>query len=121
VGEDGLRSDADTVEGERISEDADYEGVRVTLVAYLERAKIPIHIDVGSDSDQLARRSARLHEGPQIRIAFQLLKKGRYIGVTNGRRNVQPIAAQSEVWLNVSDFPNTDGNCQTDTSSSGKK
>ena len=32
---------------ERISEDADYEGVRVTLVAYLERAKIPIQIDVG--------------------------------------------------------------------------
>ena len=44
--EDGLRFDADTVEAERISEDADYEGVRVTLVAYLERAKIPIQIDI---------------------------------------------------------------------------
>jgi hypothetical protein len=47
VGEDGLRFDADTVEAERISEDADFEGVRVTLVAYPERAKIPIQIDVG--------------------------------------------------------------------------
>jgi len=47
VDEDGLRFDAETVEAERISEDADYEGVRVTLVAYLERAKIPIQIDVG--------------------------------------------------------------------------
>lgn len=47
VDEDGLRFDADTVEAERISEDADYEGVRVTFVAYLERAKIPIQIDVG--------------------------------------------------------------------------
>ena len=47
VDEDGLHFDADTVEAERISEDADYEGVRVTLVAYLERAKIPIQIDVG--------------------------------------------------------------------------
>jgi Nucleotidyl transferase AbiEii toxin, Type IV TA system len=28
-------------------EDADYEGVRVTFVAYLERAKIPIQIDIG--------------------------------------------------------------------------
>jgi hypothetical protein len=32
---------------ERISEDADYQGVRVTLVAYIERAKIPIQIDIG--------------------------------------------------------------------------
>jgi Nucleotidyl transferase AbiEii toxin, Type IV TA system len=45
--EDGLRFDAETVEAERISEDADYEGVRVTFVAYLERAKIPIQIDIG--------------------------------------------------------------------------
>jgi predicted nucleotidyltransferase component of viral defense system len=47
VDEDGLRFDAETVEAGRISEDADYEGVRVTFVAYLERAKIPIQIDIG--------------------------------------------------------------------------
>ena len=47
VDEDGLRFEAETVKAERISEDADYEGVRVTLVAYLERARIPIHIDIG--------------------------------------------------------------------------
>jgi len=47
VDEDGLRFDADSVEAERISEDADYEGVRITLVAYLDRTKIPIQIDVG--------------------------------------------------------------------------
>jgi predicted nucleotidyltransferase component of viral defense system len=47
VEEDGLRFDAGTVEAERISKDADYEGVRVTFVAYLERAKIPIQIDIG--------------------------------------------------------------------------
>jgi predicted nucleotidyltransferase component of viral defense system len=45
--DDGLRFDAQTVESERISEDADYEGVRVTFVAYLERAKIPIQVDIG--------------------------------------------------------------------------
>jgi hypothetical protein len=44
---DGLRFDANTVTAERISEDADYEGVRVTFVAYLERAKIPIQLDIG--------------------------------------------------------------------------
>ena len=47
VDEDGLRFHAETVEAERISEDADYEGVRVTFVAHLERAKIPIQIDIG--------------------------------------------------------------------------
>ena len=47
VDEDGLRFDAETVEAGRISEDADYEGVRVTLVAYLKRAKISIQIDIG--------------------------------------------------------------------------
>jgi Nucleotidyl transferase AbiEii toxin, Type IV TA system len=47
VDEDGLRFDAETVEAERISEDAEYEGVRVTLVSYLERAKISIQIYIG--------------------------------------------------------------------------
>src|SRR6266404_2988979 len=47
VDEDGVRFDAETVEAGRISEDADYGGVRVTFVAYLERAKIPIQIDIG--------------------------------------------------------------------------
>lgn len=44
---DGLRFDPDTVTAERIAEDADYEGVRVSFTAYLERAKIPIQIDIG--------------------------------------------------------------------------
>jgi diguanylate cyclase (GGDEF)-like protein len=47
VDEDGLRFDAWTIEAERISEDADYEGVRVTFLVYLERAKIPIQSDIG--------------------------------------------------------------------------
>jgi Nucleotidyl transferase AbiEii toxin, Type IV TA system len=44
---DGVRFDPDTVSAERIAEAADYEGVRVNLKAYLERAKIPIQIDIG--------------------------------------------------------------------------
>ena len=44
---DGLRFDPDTVTVERIAQDADYEGVRVSFTAYLERAKIPIQIDIG--------------------------------------------------------------------------
>jgi len=44
---DGLAFDADSVKAERITEDADYEGVRITFAGYLERARIPIQIDIG--------------------------------------------------------------------------
>jgi hypothetical protein len=47
VEDDGLRFDPKTVKAERIKEDADYEGVRVTLTALLDKARIPIQIDVG--------------------------------------------------------------------------
>jgi Nucleotidyl transferase AbiEii toxin, Type IV TA system len=44
---DGLIFDAGSVKAERITENADYEGVRVTFTGYLERARIPIQIDIG--------------------------------------------------------------------------
>jgi predicted nucleotidyltransferase component of viral defense system len=47
VEDDGLRFDAESVKAERIKEDADYEGVRVTLMGYLDNARIPIQIDIG--------------------------------------------------------------------------
>jgi Nucleotidyl transferase AbiEii toxin, Type IV TA system len=47
IEDDGLRIDPKTVKAERIKEDADYEGVRVTLTAFLEKAQIPIQIDIG--------------------------------------------------------------------------
>jgi Nucleotidyl transferase AbiEii toxin, Type IV TA system len=47
VMDDGLRFDPKTVKAERIKEDADYEGVRVTFTAFLDKAQIPIQIDIG--------------------------------------------------------------------------
>jgi hypothetical protein len=47
VENDGLRFDPKTVKAERIKEDANYEGVRVTFTAFLEKAQIPIQIDIG--------------------------------------------------------------------------
>lgn len=44
---DGLIFDANTVQGRKIKEDADYEGVRVKFVGFLERSHIPMQIDVG--------------------------------------------------------------------------
>lgn len=47
VEDDGLRLHAGTVTAERITEDADYEGIRVKFVGYLEHARIPIQIHLG--------------------------------------------------------------------------
>lgn len=44
---DGLIFDAKTVQGRKIKEDADYEGVRVKFIGFLDRSRIPIQIDVG--------------------------------------------------------------------------
>jgi len=45
--EDGLRFDPDTVIGQKIKEDADYQGVRVKFTGFLERSRIPMQIDIG--------------------------------------------------------------------------
>ena len=36
-----------TVTGERIKEDADYEGVRIKFAGFLESARIPMQLDIG--------------------------------------------------------------------------
>lgn len=44
---DGLIFDAKAVKGERIKEDAEYEGVRAKFLGFLEKSKIPMQIDIG--------------------------------------------------------------------------
>lgn len=39
--------DAKTVKAARIKEDAEYEGVRITLTAALGTARLPLQVDVG--------------------------------------------------------------------------
>jgi len=43
---DGLMFDLDSIHGEPIRDDADYEGIRVHLTAHLSTAVIPFHVDV---------------------------------------------------------------------------
>lgn len=43
---DGLEFD-ENIQVERIKEDAEYEGVRVNVTAYLDKTRIPIQIDIG--------------------------------------------------------------------------
>ncbi len=44
---DGLAFEPTTVEGERITEDADYEGVRLRSLAKLDTARVTLQIDIG--------------------------------------------------------------------------
>lgn len=44
---DGMTFDEDSVVGEPIAEDADYEGVRVTLQGALGNARVSLQIDIG--------------------------------------------------------------------------
>ncbi|MBU0477019.1 nucleotidyl transferase AbiEii/AbiGii toxin family protein [bacterium] len=44
---DGLIFDVSTVKGQKIKEDADYEGVRVKFKGFLERSRISMQIDAG--------------------------------------------------------------------------
>ena len=44
---DGLEFDAETVKAERIAEDADYEGIRVTFRGHLGTARMRIQLDIG--------------------------------------------------------------------------
>lgn len=47
VPDDGLRFDPLSVSGSRIKEDSEYEGVRVRFGGFLDKARIPMQIDVG--------------------------------------------------------------------------
>jgi len=44
---DGLAFDADRVRGERITEEADYHGVRIYLHGRLGNARLDVHVDIG--------------------------------------------------------------------------
>ena len=44
---DGITFDISSISGERIKEDADYEGVRARFPAFLGNARVVIQIDIG--------------------------------------------------------------------------
>lgn len=44
---DGLIFQSDSVHGERIKDEEEYEGVRLRLIALLGKARIPLQIDIG--------------------------------------------------------------------------
>lgn len=97
VENDGLRFDPKTVKAERIKEDANYEGVRVTFTAFLEKAQIPIQVDIGFgdaikpgpvESDYptlLDLPSPRLLTYPRETVVSEKLEAMVKLGIANSR------------------------------------
>lgn len=68
--EDGIVFDADTVEATEIRKDANYAGVRVTLLGRLDSARCPVQIDIGfgdivTPGPEVAKYPVILAEMPQ--------------------------------------------------------
>lgn len=64
VPEDGLVFDPKSISVEITQIDADYQGIRAKLTAFLKRSRIPIQIDIGF-SDEIASKAERI-EYPNI-------------------------------------------------------
>jgi hypothetical protein len=47
TGKTGLLGGRTTIKVEKIKEDQDYEGLRVTFTGYMEAARLPVQIDIG--------------------------------------------------------------------------
>jgi hypothetical protein len=47
VTDDGLHFDPDTLKTEAITEDADYQGLRVVFTGFLDNARVPMQMDIG--------------------------------------------------------------------------
>ena len=62
---DGLFFDPDSIKSERITEDADYEGIRIQFQGRLEKAAIPMQIDIGFGD--------AVHPGPEMQELPTLL------------------------------------------------
>jgi predicted nucleotidyltransferase component of viral defense system len=94
---DGLLFDQETVESERIVEDADYEGVRVNLIGHLGKANIPLQIDicfsdiVSPAPDMIKYPTILTMPGPELRgyppesVVAEKLQALVFLGSINSR------------------------------------
>jgi predicted nucleotidyltransferase component of viral defense system len=97
VEDDGMVFDARAIRAERIKEDADYEGVRVTLRAMLGSARIVLQIDVGFGDaitpgtidiefpTMLGMVSPRLRAYPKDTVVAEKLQAMVHLGIANSR------------------------------------
>jgi len=94
---DGLVFDSESVQAQRITEDADNKGVRVTFTATLDKARIAIQIDIGFgdivtpapvESDYptlLAAPAPRLFVYPKETVVAEKFEAIVSLGIANTR------------------------------------
>ena len=97
VGDDGLVFDPSTIAADVIKKDAVYEGVRVSFTGYLERARIPMQVDVGfgdvvhpqaKDADYptiLDHPAPRLRAYPREAVVAEKFQALVFLGSANTR------------------------------------
>jgi len=112
VEDDGLRFDADTVTAEHITEDADYEGLRIKFVGHLDNARIPIQIDLGFGDvitpepveteipSMLQLPKAKLLTYPRESMVAEKFEAMVSLGLANSR-----MKDFYDVWSLTRDFP----------------
>ena len=96
--DDGIRFQADTVRAEEIRKDANYGGIRLTLVGLLASARCPVQVDVGfgdevTPAPELVDYPTMLPElpGPRLRayprytVVAEKLEALVLLGIANSR------------------------------------
>jgi Nucleotidyl transferase AbiEii toxin, Type IV TA system len=97
VEDDGVRFDRTAVKVEKIKEDRDYEGLRVTFTGFMGAARLPIQIDIGfgdavtSNSAEtdfptlLPNPALRLLSYPREKVIAEKFKAMVQLGIANTR------------------------------------
>lgn len=110
--DDGIIFARETVVAERIREDQEYEGVRVTLMSRIENARIPIQVDIGFGDavvpspilldypTLLDQPAPRLHTYPMPAVVAEKLEAIFQLGMLNSR-----MKDFFDVWFLASSFP----------------
>jgi hypothetical protein len=84
VEDDGVRFDRDTVKVEKIKEDQDYEGLRVTFTGFMEAARLPVQIE--TDFPTLLQSPApRLLSYPRETVIAEKFEAMVKLGMANTR------------------------------------
>lgn len=112
VQEDGLRFDPSTVKGKVIKEDADYQGVRVSFLGFLDRSRLPMQLDVGfgdvvhPDADERdyptileGFPAPRLRVYPRETVVAEKFEAMVYLGILNSR-----LKDFFDIWLLARQF-----------------
>ena len=118
---DGMEFDEGSIRAEEIRKEANYTGMRVTLVAYLDGARSAVQVDVGygdavDPAPEMANYPVLLNEfpGPKLRVyprytvVAEKLDAIICLGMANSRMN-----DYFDIWVTIRDSDNLLHRCST--------